>query len=50
MQDVQEERWRALCLKASIENDPEKLLELISKINCLLEEKRANGKKIGTAT
>jgi hypothetical protein len=47
MQDVQEERWKALCLKASTEKDPEKLFELISEINRLLEEKRANGRKVG---
>jgi hypothetical protein len=50
MEDVQEERWKALCLEASMEKDPEKLLELVNEINRLLEEKRANGKKVGTAT
>ena len=50
MQDVHEERWRILCLQASTEKDPEKLLELVIEINCLLEEKRANAKKVGTAT
>jgi hypothetical protein len=50
MQDVQEERWKTLCLQASTEKDPEKLLELVIEINCLLEEKRANAKQVGTAT
>ena len=50
MEDVQEERWKALCLKASTEKDPEKLLELVIEINFLLEEKRANAKQVGTAT
>jgi hypothetical protein len=46
MEDVQEERWKALCVQASTEKDPEKLLELISEINRLLEEKRGIGKSI----
>ncbi len=47
MHDVQEERWKT---QASTEKDPEKLLELVIEINCLLEEKRANAKQVGTAT
>jgi hypothetical protein len=43
MQDVQDEPWKALCLKASTEKDPEKLLALISEINRLLEQKRGIG-------
>jgi hypothetical protein len=50
MENAQEERWKAPCVQASTEKDPEKLLELISEINRLLEEKRANGNKVGTAT
>ena len=50
MQDEQEEPWKALCKQASTEKDPEKLLELVIEINCLLEEKRANAKPVDTAT
>jgi hypothetical protein len=50
MQDALDERWKALCLEASMERDPDKLLELVSEINRLLEEKRANAKKGGSAT
>ena len=35
------ERWRELCEQASIEQDPEKLLNLVREINRLLEEKQA---------
>jgi hypothetical protein len=34
------ERWRELCEQASVEQDPDKLLELVREINQLLEEKR----------
>jgi hypothetical protein len=34
------ERWRELCERASVEQDPDKLLELVKEINQLLEEKR----------
>jgi hypothetical protein len=46
MGHVQEERWKALCLEASTENDPEKLFELISEINRLIEDKNQTGKSI----
>jgi hypothetical protein len=39
MQDEQRERWTQLSEQASLEQDPEKLLELIQEINRLLEEK-----------
>ena len=50
MQNGQEDRRKLLCLQASTEKDPEKLLELVIKINFLLEEKRANAEQVGTAT
>jgi hypothetical protein len=50
MQDAPGEHWKALCEKASIEQDPQKLLALITEINRLLEENRANGKKVRSAT
>ena len=49
MGDTQEERWKTLCLEASIEKDPEKFLELIQEINRLLEEKRMNPKEVDEA-
>jgi hypothetical protein len=33
------ERWMHLCEQAALEQDPEKLMELVSEINRLLEEK-----------
>jgi len=35
------ERWQELCEQASIESDPEKLLELVTEINRLLEARHA---------
>lgn len=35
------ERWQELCEQASIESNPEKLLELITEINRLLEAREA---------
>jgi len=35
------ERWRQLCEQASVEQDPEKLLNLVREINRLLDEKQA---------
>jgi hypothetical protein len=46
MEDADGERWKALCLQASTEKDTEKLIELVSGINRLLEEKRGTGKAI----
>ena len=33
------ERWMHLCEKAVTEEDPERLMELVSEINRILEEK-----------
>jgi hypothetical protein len=40
-----EERWRELCAKAAVEQDPEKLHELVKEIVWLLElkEQRLRG-------
>jgi hypothetical protein len=35
-----EEEWRALCKRASVEQDPTKLLELTRKIVDLLDKKQ----------
>jgi hypothetical protein len=39
MQGENAERWRKLCGQAAIEQDPDKLMELIREINRLLDEK-----------
>ncbi len=36
-----EERWKALCAQAAVEQDPDKLLELTQEITRLLTEKRS---------
>lgn len=39
MQGEQRERWQELCERAAVEQDAEKLRELIAEINKLLSEK-----------
>jgi hypothetical protein len=39
MQGEAGERWRELCQQAVVEQDPQKLLQLIREINQLLEAK-----------
>jgi hypothetical protein len=39
MQGEKKERWMELCAQAAVEQDPEKLMELVKEINDLLEEK-----------
>lgn len=39
MQSQAKERWLDLCAQAAVEQDPRKLLELVTEINHLLEEK-----------
>jgi len=34
------EHWQELCARATVEQDPDKLLELVNEINRLLEEKQ----------
>jgi hypothetical protein len=48
MQGAPGERWKILCEQASTEQDPQKLLELITEINSLFEEKRLrpNGQNV----
>ena len=41
-------RWMELCGQASVEQDPEKLMELVKEINRLLEEKDARLRKNAT--
>jgi hypothetical protein len=46
------EKWMELCAQAAVEQDPEKMLDLVREINRLLEEKeeRLNGARRGNAT
>ncbi len=37
--EKREERWRELCAKAAVEQDPQRLLELVTEITRLLGEK-----------
>jgi hypothetical protein len=39
MQGEKAEQWRALCEKAAVEQDPDKLMGLVKEINRLLDEK-----------
>lgn len=40
MQGETKIRWQELCARAAVEQDPQKLLELVREINRLLEEKQ----------
>ena len=39
MQGQNAERWRELCAQAAVEQDPIKLMELVSEINRMLSDK-----------
>ena len=39
-----EERWRELCAEAAVEQDPQKLMELVKEINRLLDLKQQRGR------
>jgi hypothetical protein len=39
MQGENAERWRTLCAQAAVEQDPDKLMDLIAEISRMLEEK-----------
>jgi hypothetical protein len=47
MKGEAKERWMELCEQASVEQDPQKLLELAQQINDLLEEKE---RRLGIAS
>jgi hypothetical protein len=46
MQGTTRERWQELCEQATVEQDPQRLLELTSEINELLLEKEERLKKM----
>jgi hypothetical protein len=50
MQGKNLERWQELCARAADEQDPDKLLELVSEINKLLEEKEERLKSFRQAS
>jgi hypothetical protein len=39
MQGEYKERWQMLCAQAAVEQDPEKLLELVKEIDAMLAAK-----------
>jgi hypothetical protein len=39
-----EERWRQLCAQAAVEQDPQKLMELVKEISRLLDEKQSHNR------
>jgi hypothetical protein len=39
MQGEKRERWMELCDQVAKEQDPDRLLELVKKLNAMLEEK-----------
>jgi hypothetical protein len=45
--DKPEQRWRELCAQAAVEQDPEKLMQLVTEITRLLgkEQERAKANK-----
>lgn len=49
MQGETGERWLELCQQAAVEQDTDKLLQLIREINELLEakERRLHGQRVG---
>jgi hypothetical protein len=38
--DKREQRWRELCAQAAVEQDPEKLMQLVTEITRLLGEQQ----------
>jgi hypothetical protein len=44
-----DDKWKELCAQATVEQDPRRLLELITEINRILDQ-RENGKKTPAGT
>jgi hypothetical protein len=42
--DKREQRWRELCAQAAVEQDPEKLMQLVTEITRLLGERQGGAK------
>ena len=47
MQGETGERWRKLCAEAAVEQDLDRLLQLVKEISRILEEKEERLKKAG---
>jgi hypothetical protein len=43
MQGETPNKWRKLCEQAAVEQDPQRLIELIHEINSMLEYRRSSG-------
>jgi len=41
-----EEQWRELCARAAVEQDPQKLMELVKEIRRLLDEKQRRSPQV----
>ena len=39
-----DERWRQLCAQAAVEQDPQKLMDLVKEISRLLDEKQSRNR------
>jgi hypothetical protein len=42
--DKREQRWRELCAQAAVEQDPEKLMQLVTEITRLLGKEQGGAK------
>jgi hypothetical protein len=40
MEGIKKELWMQLCERAAVEQDPKKLVELVKRIDALLQEKQ----------
>lgn len=49
MKGATRERWQQLCEQAAVEQDPDKMLKLITEINRLLNEKEDRLKSLRLA-
>ena len=47
MKGKTKELWEQFCERAAVEQDPEKLVQLVKEINRMLEEKEARSKQRG---
>jgi hypothetical protein len=50
MSEQKKERWRELCELAAVEQDPQKLHELVREIICVLEAKEQRSQQPSSST
>ncbi len=43
---IDPEKWKELCAMASVEKDPQRLLELVRQINDILEQQEIEKKRL----